>query len=147
MRPGALMGGSPYSTSLRDHPMSPGSIPAYSVWGSDSSQLYRSGSGDSKGQKDTKQACSTLLITTATLIVMAVLAIAAVAAYLGGKALLSNGIEYLINHFLNIRKHNLFYYFVLFNNSLTLMFVTNWFSSAVCDTVMTNHSDADKCKY
>jgi hypothetical protein len=80
---GVYISGSPYSTSVRDQPAS-GSIPAYSMWGSDSSQLYRTGSGG-KDQKDKKQVCSTLLITTAALVVMAVLAIAAVAAYLGGK--------------------------------------------------------------
>ena len=53
------------------------------MWGSDSSQLYRPGSG-SKDQNEKKQVCSTLLITTATLIVLAILALAAVAAYLGG---------------------------------------------------------------
>lgn len=87
------VGGSPYSTSLRDHPLPTGSIPAYSMWGSDSSQLYRPGSGDVKDKKDRKQVCSTLLITTATLIVMAVLAIAAVAAYLGGMHFSLYGLE------------------------------------------------------
>jgi hypothetical protein len=79
---GVYVSGSPYSTSVRDQPVS-GSIPAYSMWGSDSSQLYRPGSGG-KDPKDKKQVCSTLLITTATLVVLAVLGIAAVAAYLGG---------------------------------------------------------------
>ena len=82
---GMYISGSPYSTSVRDQPAS-GSIPAYSMWGSDSSQLYRPGSGG-KDKKDKKPVCSTLLITTAALVVMAVLAIAAVAAYLGGKLL------------------------------------------------------------
>lgn len=79
---GVYISGSPYSTSVIDHPAT-GSVPAYSMWGSDSSQLYRPGSGG-KDVSEKKQVCSTLLITTAALVVMAVLAIAAVAAYLGG---------------------------------------------------------------
>lgn len=83
--PGVYIGGSPYSTTLREHPLTTSSIPAYSMWGSDSSQLYRASVGSSKAGKEKKQVCSTLLMTTAALVVMSILAIAAVAAYLGGK--------------------------------------------------------------
>ena len=84
------MGGSPYSTSLRDQGIAmPAPAAAYSAgfgWaGSDSSQqLYRNSSLGSK-DKDKKRVCSVLLIATSTLVVMAVLAIAATAAYLGGE--------------------------------------------------------------
>ena len=121
---GVLIGGSPYSTSVRDHPTA-ASVPAYSMWGSDSSQLYRPGSKDSK---DKKQVCSTLLITTATLVVTAILAIAAVAAYLGGETTKFNtaGIK-LIMPFL-------------------FSFLLSSTGYIAAPAVMTNHSDGDKCK-
>jgi len=95
------LGGSPYSTSLRDQGMAmPAPAAAYSAgfgWaGSDSSQqLYRNSSLGSK-DKDKKRVCSVLLIATSTLVVMAVLAIAATAAYLGVMTNHSDGDKYEI---------------------------------------------------
>lgn len=98
---GVYISGSPYSTSVIDHPAT-GSVPAYSMWGSDSSQLYRPGSGG-KDVSEKKQVCSTLLITTAALVVMAVLAIAAVAAYLGVMTNHSDGDKYEIEFDCSLR--------------------------------------------
>jgi len=77
----SYVSGSPYSISLPDQPMS-NSVPAYSIWGSDSSQLYRSSPIKKNKQR---QACSTVLIATVASVACTVLAIAAIAAYLGGK--------------------------------------------------------------
>ena len=112
-----MIGGSPYSTSLRDQPIT-NSVPAYSVWGSDSSQLYRP-SSSGKLKKGDKQVCSSLLLITASLVVMAVLGIAALAAYLGGKVIMHNG-------------------------AVPNQIFINCLYSLI---VMTNHSDSDKCRY